>query len=74
MVVSYLEGDPDRPLITGLVYNADQMPAYTLPDEKTKTYLKTNSSKGGDGHNELRFEDKADEEQIYVHAQKDMDV
>jgi type VI secretion system secreted protein VgrG len=74
VIVSYLEGDPDRPVITGQVYNADQMPAYGLPDEKTKTYLKTNSSKGGDGFNEVRFEDKAGEEQIFVHAQKDMDT
>ena len=73
VVVSYLEGDPDRPLITGQVYNADQMPAYTLPDEKTKSYLKTNSSKGGEGHNELRFEDKQGSEQVYIHAEKDMD-
>ena len=74
VLVSYLEGDPDRPLITGQVYNADQMPPYGLPDEKTKTCLKSNSSKGGDGHNELRFEDKADEEQVYVHAERNMDV
>jgi type VI secretion system secreted protein VgrG len=74
VVVAYLEGDPDRPLITGQVYNADQMPAYTLPDEKTKTWLKTNSSKGGEGHNEFRFEDKKGEEQVYIHAEKDMDV
>ncbi len=72
VVVTYLDGDPDRPLITGLVYNADQMPAYTLPDEKTKTYMKTNSSMGGDGHNEIRFEDKQGSEQVYLHAQKDM--
>ena len=74
VVVSYLEGDPDRPLITGQVYNADQMPAYTLPDEKTKTYLKTNSSKGGDGHNELRFEDKTGQRTGLLHAEKDMDT
>ncbi len=73
VVVSYLEGDPDRPLITGLVYNADQMPAYPLPDEKTKTYLKTNSSKGGEGHNEIRIEDKKGDEQIYIHAERDME-
>jgi type VI secretion system secreted protein VgrG len=73
VVVSYLEGDPDRPLVTGLVYNADQMPAYPLPDEKTKTYLRTNTSKGGDGHNELRLEDKAGKEQIYIHAERNMD-
>lgn len=74
VVVSFLEGDPDRPLITGLVYNADQMPPYPLPDEKTKSYIKTNSTKGGDGFNELRFEDKKGSEQIFMHAQKDVDV
>lgn len=74
VVIDFLEGDPDRPLITGSVYNAEQMPHYSLPDEKTKTYIKTNSSKGGDGHNELLFDDKEDKEQVYLHAQKDMDV
>ena len=74
VVVSYLEGDPDRPLITGVVYNADQMPPYALPDEKTKSYIKTCSTKGADGYNELRFEDKKDSEQIFIHAQKDMDT
>jgi type VI secretion system secreted protein VgrG len=74
VVVSYLEGDPDRPLITGLVYNADQMPPYPLPQEKTKSYIKTNSSLGGEGFNEVRFEDKKSHEQIFIHAQKDMDV
>lgn len=73
VVVSFLEGDPDRPLITGVVYNADQMPAYTLPEEKTKSYIKTNSSPDGKGYNELRFEDKKDKEQIFVHAQRDFD-
>jgi type VI secretion system secreted protein VgrG len=74
VVVSYLEGDPDRPLITGVVYNAEQMPPYKLPDEKTKSYIKTHSTKGGDGYNEIRFEDKKDSEQIFIHGQKDMDV
>jgi type VI secretion system secreted protein VgrG len=74
VVVEFLEGDPDRPLITGCVYNADQMPHYKLPDEKTKTYIKTNSTKGGEGHNELMFDDKAKEERVYIHAQKNMDV
>lgn len=73
VVVTFLEGNPDRPLITGLVYNADQMPAYTLPDEKTKSYIKTNSSTGGEGHNEIRFDDLAGKEQIFVHAQFNMD-
>jgi len=74
VIVSFLEGDQDRPLITGCVYNADQMPHYSLPDEKTKTYIKTNSSMGGEGHNELMFEDLAKEERLYMHAQKNMDV
>jgi type VI secretion system secreted protein VgrG len=74
VVVSYLEGDPDRPLITGLVYNADQMPAYKLPDEKTKSYLKTNSTKGGQGYNEIRFDDAQGKEQIYIHGQHDFDL
>jgi type VI secretion system secreted protein VgrG len=74
VVVTYLEGDPDRPLIVGLVYNADQMPAYTLPDEKTKSYVKTNTSAGGDGFNEIRFEDLKDKEQIFLHAERDLDV
>lgn len=74
VVISYLEGDPDRPLITGVVYNSDQMPAYALPDEKTKSYIKTNSTKEGEGYNEIRFDDLAGEEQIFMHAQKDIDV
>jgi type VI secretion system secreted protein VgrG len=73
VVVDFLEGDPDRPLVTGLVYNDEQMPHYTLPAEKTKSYIKTNSTKGGEGFNELRFEDKKDQEQIFVHAQRNMD-
>lgn len=74
VIVDFLNGDPDRPLIVGSVYNQEQMPHYKLPDEKTKTYIKTNSSKGGEGHNELMFEDKAEDERVYVHAQKNMDV
>lgn len=71
VIVDFLEGDPDRPIITGRVYNADHMPAYTLPDEKTRSYIKTNSSKGGGGTNEIRFEDKKGSEQILIYAQKD---
>jgi len=74
VVVCFLEGDPDRPIITGRVYNADNMPPYTLPDEKTKSTIKTNSSTGGDGFNEIRFEDKKGKEQIFVHGEKDLDV
>jgi type VI secretion system secreted protein VgrG len=74
VVVSFLEGNPDRPLITGCVYNALQIVPYTLPAEQTKTTLKTNSSKGGSGFNEIRFEDKAGSEELFIQAQKDMTV
>ena len=74
VVVSYLEGDPDCPLITGAVYNSEQAVPYTLPDEQTKSTVKTNSSKGGGGFNEIRFEDKKDSEELYFHAQKDHNI
>jgi len=72
VVVDFLEGDPDRPIITGRVYNADQMPPYELPKEKTKSVIKTNTSKGGGGTNEVRFEDLKGKEQILIYAQKDL--
>jgi len=76
VIVEFLEGDPDRPIITGRVYNDDQMPPYTLPGNMTRTTFMTRSSKGGSSsnYNELRFEDKKSSEQIFVHAEKDMDV
>ena len=74
VIVSFLEGDPDRPIITGRVYNADEMPPYTLPDEQTKSTFKSYSSKGGGGFNEIRFEDKAGSEQVFIHGEKDLDV
>lgn len=74
VIVDFLEGDPDQPIITGCVYNPDTMPPYTLPDEKTKSTIKSNSSKGGGGFNEFRFEDKKGSEQIFVHAEKDQDI
>jgi type VI secretion system secreted protein VgrG len=74
VVVSFLEGNPDRPLITGCVYNAQQVVPYTLPADQTKSTLKTNSSKGGSGFNEIRFEDKAGSEELFIQAQKDMTV
>ena len=73
VVVEFLEGDPDYPLVTGVVYNNDLMPPYKLPDERTKSTIKTNSSKGGKGFNEIRFEDLKDKEQLFIHAQKDQD-
>jgi type VI secretion system secreted protein VgrG len=72
--VHFLEGDPDQPIITGCVYNPQTMPPYTLPDEKTKSTIKSNSSKGGAGFNEFRFEDKKGSEQIFIHAEKDKDI
>ncbi len=74
VIVHFLEGDPDQPIITGCVYNPGAMPPYTLPDEKTKSTIKTDSSKGGGGFNEIRFEDKKGSEQIFVHGEKNVDV
>jgi len=71
VVVTFLEGDPDRPLIVGSVYHGTNVPPYGLPDNKTKSTIKTNSSAGGEGSNELCFEDKKGEEEIFLHGQKD---
>jgi len=73
VVVNFLEGDPDRPLITGRVYNAEQVVPYSLPDHQTVSTFMSHSSKGGGGYNEIRFDDKKDSEQIFIKAQKDMD-
>ncbi|HHN77115.1 MAG TPA: type VI secretion system tip protein VgrG [Phycisphaerales bacterium] len=74
VIVSFLEGDPDRPIITGRVYNGDNKPPYPPTQFGTVTTWKTNSSKGGGGFNELRFEDKKGEEQVFLHAQKNLDI
>jgi type VI secretion system secreted protein VgrG len=74
VIVDFLEGDPDRPIITGRVYNAEQTWPYALPGEATKSGIKTNSSKGGGGYNEVRFEDKKGSEEIWVHAEKDLNT
>ena len=74
VVVEFLEGDPDRPIITGRVYNAQAKPPYDLPGNKTMSTLKSNSSKDGQGFNEIRFEDKKGEEQIFIQAEKNLDV
>lgn len=74
VVVSFIDGDPDRPIVTGSVYNGNNTPPYDLPGEKTKSTIKSNSSKDAEGFNEFRFEDKAGEEQIFLHAQKDYDI
>ncbi|RKH20661.1 type VI secretion system tip protein VgrG [Corallococcus sp. CA047B] len=74
VVVRFLEGDPDRPLVAGSVYNGANATPYALPDEKTKSTHKSASSKGSDGFNELRFEDAKGQEEVFHHAQKDQDL
>lgn len=71
VVISFLEGDPDRPLVTGSVYNAQQTLTYALPDNQTRSWVHTRSSKGGGGFNEIFLDDKKDEELINIVAQKD---
>lgn len=76
VIVDFLEGDPDRPIITGRVYNAEQMPPYELPANMTQSGVKSRSSKGGSGANcnEFRFEDKKGQEQVLLHAEKNQDI
>jgi type VI secretion system secreted protein VgrG len=76
VIVEFLEGDPDHPIITGRVYNAQSMPPYSLPDNKTQAGIKSRSSKGGSGENfnEIRLEDKKGSEEVYIHAEKDMNT
>src|SRR6185437_13941270 len=76
VLVQFLEGDPDHPIITGRVYNANQMPPWALPANQTQTGIRTHSSpKGGaDNFNELRFEDKKGSEEIHVQAEKDVTI
>jgi type VI secretion system secreted protein VgrG len=74
VVITYINGDPDRPLVTGSVYNGSNITPATLPANQTQSILRTLSSKEGTAGNELRFEDKKDAEQLYLHAQKDMQV
>jgi len=72
VVITYIQGDPDRPLVTGSVYNGSNVTPATLPADQTQSILRTLSSKNGSAGNELRFEDKKEAEQLYLHAQKDM--
>jgi type VI secretion system secreted protein VgrG len=71
VIVDFLEGDPDRPIITGRVYNAHTTTPYTLPDNKHLSGIKTNSTKGGGGFNEIRFDDTKGQEHVFIHAEKD---
>jgi type VI secretion system secreted protein VgrG len=75
VVVSFINGNPDRPIVTGSVYNPDQMPPYKLPDHKTVSTIKSRSSKQGSksNYNELRFEDLKGKEQVFIHAERDKD-
>lgn len=74
VLVTFLDGDPDRPIVTGSVYNAEQKVPYALPGAQTKSTIFGHSSKQGEGGNEIRFEDKKDSEEIYVFAQKDLKI
>jgi type VI secretion system secreted protein VgrG len=74
VIVDFLEGDPDKPLIVGRIYNAEQMPPYTLPDNSTQSGIRSRSSKGGGtaNYNEICFDDKMGSETLSIHAEKDM--
>ena len=76
VIVDFIEGDPDQPIIVGSVYNPDTMPPYTLPENKTQSGVKSRSSKGGGpaNFNEFRFEDKKGKEEVYLHAEKDWTI
>jgi type VI secretion system secreted protein VgrG len=71
VIIEFLEGNPDRPIITGRVFNGNYMPPYALPEGKSRTALKTSSSPGGGGGNEIRMEDKAGSEEVNIAAHKD---
>src|SRR5262249_39376768 len=71
VVVRFLDGNPDRPIVIGSLYNGVQAPPVALPGQRSKSVLPSNSSKGGAGSNELTFEDAKGSEQIFLHAQKD---
>lgn len=74
VIIEFVEGDPDRPVVTGMVYNGANMPPYALPEGKTRTALGTASTPGGAGRNHLRMEDKAGSEEMAVGAQKNQSI
>jgi type VI secretion system secreted protein VgrG len=73
VLIAYQQGDPDRPLVVGRVYNEQAPPPYDLAKDPTVSTVKSQSSPGGAGFNEFRFEDRAKKEQIYLHAQRNFD-
>ncbi|PYF77790.1 Rhs element Vgr protein, partial [Marinomonas alcarazii] len=73
VIVSFLNSDPDQPIVTGRTFNAKNTPPYLLPDNKTKTVWRSDTHQG-EGFNEISFEDQVDNEKVYVHAQKDMET
>ena len=70
VIVDFMEGDPDRPIITGRVYHAQNVPPLKLPDNKSQSTIKSNTTPDGGGHNEIRFEDKQGKEELHTHAQR----
>jgi len=74
VIVQFLEGDPDQPIVIGTVYNADNMPPYSLPGEKNKAGVKSDSTVGGGGYNEFVLDDSKGQEKVGIHAQKDMET
>jgi type VI secretion system secreted protein VgrG len=74
VIVDFLEGDPDHPIVIGCVYHGNNKPPYPLPDEKTKSAIKSEATVGGGGFNEIRFEDKKGKEELFLRAEKDMNV
>ena len=76
VIVAFEQGDPDQPIIVGSVYNADMMPPYDLPANRTQSGVKSRSSLQGspDNFNEIRFEDKKGDEQLFIHAEKNQDI
>jgi type VI secretion system secreted protein VgrG len=74
VIVDFLEGDPDRPIITGSVYNGSNPGTFKLPDHKTRSVIRADSTPGGGGFNELHFENKKGSEAVYLQAEKDWNV
>lgn len=74
VIVEFEHGDPDRPIMVGRVYNGQSLPPYALPQHKSRSVLKTLSSTGGDGYNEIRIDDQKGQEQIFLRAEKDLEL